>query len=72
MSEMKFKNGMEMQSSLGNFSKFLNSRKLLRSARNSFREEQKDLLFGRKSGREEEEYFNFIKFLLSSPDKARL
>jgi hypothetical protein len=72
MSEMKFKNGRQEEFSRSNFSKLLDSRKLLRSVRNSFREEQRNLILGRKSRQEEDEYFNFVKFLLSSPDRASL
>jgi len=33
-------------------------------------EEQKELLFHRKSWEDEAEYFNFIKFLFSNPNRV--
>ncbi len=46
-----------------------NFKDLLNGAKKSIAKEQKDLIFERKSKREENEYFNFMKFILSSPDR---
>ena len=37
--------------------------------KNYWKEEQKKLLFNKKSRQEEKDYFNLIKFLFSSPNK---
>lgn len=49
---------------LTNFSRpFENIKKVLEK-------EQKDMVFSKKSKEEEEEYFNLMKFLFTSPDKV--
>lgn len=41
-----------------------------RNLEDSIRQEQKEILFHKKSWEDESEYFSFIKFLFSDPQKA--
>jgi len=42
---------------------------ILEKVNDYLRKEQREFLFDKKDGRDEEEYFNFFKFLFNSPDK---
>ena len=41
-----------------------------KSFEGSIRQEQKEIFFHKRSWEDESEYFNFIKFLFSDPQKA--
>lgn len=56
--------------SLSNFESLFSFKKLFRKIKTSWEKEQKDLLFEKKAENEQNDYFNVMKFLFSSPDKV--
>jgi hypothetical protein len=56
--------------SLGSFLGTSSFHKLFDGIKHSLQSEQKELVLGRKDQGETESYFNFMKFLFSSPDRA--
>jgi hypothetical protein len=56
--------------SLGSFMEVNSFKKMFEGIKQSLQKEQKDLVLGRKNRQETDKYFNFMKFLFSSPDKA--
>jgi len=54
--------------SVGSFMEITNFHKLFNGIKKSLQQEQKDFVLGRKASKETESYFNFMKFLFSSPD----
>jgi hypothetical protein len=70
---MKFTNTQNenvVNFSLGSFLEFTSFNKLFEEIKHSLQKEQKELVLGKKAGAETDEYFNFMKFLFSSPDKV--
>jgi hypothetical protein len=55
--------------SLGNFKNIANFKTLFENIKRTWEKEQKAILLHKKSRQEEMEYFSFMKFLFSSPDK---
>jgi hypothetical protein len=45
-------------------------RNFIKGLEDSLHEEQKELFFHRKSREDENDYFNFIKFLFNNPSKV--
>lgn len=56
--------------SLEHFLEITSFHKLFNRIKYSLQKEQKDLVLGRRNKQETNSYFNFMKFLFSSPDKA--
>lgn len=58
-----------IQFSLGHFLETSSFHNLFDNIKRSLQNEQKEIILGRKPKNETDSYFNFIKFLSSSPDK---
>jgi hypothetical protein len=56
--------------SVGSFLETASFHGLFDGIKHSLQKEQKELVLGRKNRQETDSYFNFMKFLFSSPDKA--
>jgi hypothetical protein len=67
---VKLSNDQAVNFSLGNFFEIKNFNNLYHGIKKSLQTEQKELVLGRKNKEETDSYFNFLKFLFSSPDKA--
>lgn len=59
-----------MDSSIDLFKRLINFNRLFENIKKGLKKDQKDLVFNRKSKKEQEEYFNFMKILFTSPDKV--
>lgn len=60
---------INIEFSLNNFENLLDFKKLFEKIKESFEKEQKEILFNKKDKRQEQEYFNFMKFFFTSPDR---
>lgn len=58
-----------MNFSIGRFKSLINFNRLFENIKKGLEKDQKDLVFHRKSKQEEDEYFNFMKTIFTSPDK---
>ncbi len=56
--------------SIGRFKSLINLNGLFKNIKKALEKDQKDLVFNRKSKKEEEDYFNFMKIIFTSSDKA--
>ncbi len=59
---------INLEFSLGNFENLFDFKHLFEKMRQSFEKEQKEILFHKRSERQEKEYFNVMKFFFTSPD----
>jgi hypothetical protein len=69
MKTIQFVNDHTVNFSLGNFFEPGSFHNLFNEIKKSLQKDQKELILGRRNRRESESYFNFMKFLFSSPDK---
>ncbi len=56
--------------SVSSFGSLINFKKLFVNLKKTLEKDQKDLVFSRKSKKEEDEYFNFMKLIFTHPDKV--
>lgn len=56
--------------SLSNFGNLFDFKHLFEKMKQSFEKEQKEILFHKKSEKQEKEYFNVMKFFFTSPDRV--
>ena len=70
MKTITYQNDKAINFSLGYFLETGSFHKLFNGIKNSLQKEQKELVLGRKDRQETDSYFNFMKFLFSSPDKV--
>lgn len=56
--------------SINHFTSLVNFNKLFTNIKKALEKDQKDLVFNRKNKKEEDEYFNFMKTIFTSPDKV--
>ncbi len=62
-------NTSSLDFSLNNFDNIFSFKKVFAKLKELLEKEQKEILFQKKNRHDEQEYFNFMKFLFSSPDK---
>jgi hypothetical protein len=55
--------------SLNSFENLINFKNLFKNIKKSWEQDHRDLVFERKDTREQDQYFNFMKFIFTSPDK---
>jgi hypothetical protein len=70
MKKTQTQNDKAINFSLGDFIGLQGFNKLFDGIKTSLQQEQKELVLGKKNMEETDNYFNFMKFILSSPDKA--
>ena len=70
MKKIQTQNDKAINFSLGDFIELQSFNKLFNGIKTSLQQEHKELVLGKKNIEETDSYFNFMKFLFSSPDKA--